>query len=753
MAGHLRHRGHARRAGTPEHGLRAASSSWPPGLDLAAGPARRTHQPRARRAGRPDARRARPARPPHLRGDRKRRRRADDLGERGDILSLLLRARTEDGEALTDHELRDELLTLVLAGLRDDRQLARLDVGAPGAHPDAYERLREAVRADARRRGERRGDDQRGHALAPGDPDDRPPRDGAVAARRVRGARAGTPISMSILLLHHREDLYPDPFAFRPERWLGPQARDLRVDPVRRRHPPLPRRGAGDGRAARRARGDGARLDLEADRARARARRAPQRDDDPRARRARSDALARSRARLSAAGLAAQLGATAALGHARRWPARRTPRCSAPTVLESQPRVLTDYHVHLRPDALDATAAEHSRRRTRALPRGGAQRAESMSWASQSTSTASARRSRSGSTRSGASTRTTTSTSTARSCASRPTCGWASRPTSSPGREDRIANLLDARDFDYVIGSVHFVGERAVDIDEYERVGRRRASPEEVWRAYFRDARRGRRSGLFDVARAPRPRKDLGPRTAAPAGRPAPLLRACDARGSPSRRSPSSSPPRGCASRSVRCTPRPSSCRCACRRACRSRSRATRTAPSRSAPTTTQALELLAALGVARAVRVRARAIAALRAARRRTRAVAPMTRAGSAMTRTAWWRGAAGDRRRRDPPRARPRGPLRRRRARARGDRRAARRGGLGDIGEHFPDTDERCARRRFDALLAAVVGIGVDGGHRDRQRRLHRRHGAAEARRRTAARSASGSRRALGLRSRAST
>ena len=31
---------------------------------------------------------------------------------------------------------------------------------------------------------------------------------------------AGTPISVSILLLHHREDVYPDPFAFRPERWL-----------------------------------------------------------------------------------------------------------------------------------------------------------------------------------------------------------------------------------------------------------------------------------------------------------------------------------------------------------------------------------------------------------------------------------------------------------------------------------------------------------------------------------------------------
>ncbi|HVV89351.1 MAG TPA: cytochrome P450, partial [Solirubrobacterales bacterium] len=44
------------------------------------------------------------------------RRQAADLAERRDILSLLLRARTEEGEALTDKELRDELLTLVLAG-------------------------------------------------------------------------------------------------------------------------------------------------------------------------------------------------------------------------------------------------------------------------------------------------------------------------------------------------------------------------------------------------------------------------------------------------------------------------------------------------------------------------------------------------------------------------------------------------------------------------------------------------------------
>ena len=51
-----------------------------------------------------------------LRGDRERAARPTDLEERRDILSLLLQARTEEGEALSDKELRDELLTLVLAG-------------------------------------------------------------------------------------------------------------------------------------------------------------------------------------------------------------------------------------------------------------------------------------------------------------------------------------------------------------------------------------------------------------------------------------------------------------------------------------------------------------------------------------------------------------------------------------------------------------------------------------------------------------
>src|SRR5207302_10518012 len=32
---------------------------------------------------------------------------------------------------------------------------------------------------------------------------------------------ADTAVGISILLLHHRDDVYPDPFAFRPERWDG----------------------------------------------------------------------------------------------------------------------------------------------------------------------------------------------------------------------------------------------------------------------------------------------------------------------------------------------------------------------------------------------------------------------------------------------------------------------------------------------------------------------------------------------------
>ena len=170
-------------------------------------------------------------------------------------------ARDEDGEPLSDEELRDELADARARRLRDDRELARVDlVSGCCARPTPTSALRErgalASEEAAERTSRRRS--SRACASRPVIPIDRPARERPVAARRVRACPPAPRSAISILALHHREDLYPEPFAFRPERWLGPQARHLRVDPVRRRHPALPRRDAGDGRAAGRARGDGA---------------------------------------------------------------------------------------------------------------------------------------------------------------------------------------------------------------------------------------------------------------------------------------------------------------------------------------------------------------------------------------------------------------------------------------------------------------------------------------------------------------
>ena len=150
----------------------------------------------------------------------KARRQVTDLEDRTDILSLIMRARTEDGEPLTDRELRDELLTLILAGFETTANSMAWTWERLTRTPEAYDRLRDAVRSD---------DHADEHIEA-----------AIVEAMRVRpvipaiGRRvtvpwrlgdytvpAGTPVIMSILLVHHREDLYPDPFAYRPERWLG----------------------------------------------------------------------------------------------------------------------------------------------------------------------------------------------------------------------------------------------------------------------------------------------------------------------------------------------------------------------------------------------------------------------------------------------------------------------------------------------------------------------------------------------------
>jgi histidinol-phosphatase (PHP family) len=73
-----------------------------------------------------------------------------------------------------------------------------------------------------------------------------------------------------------------------------------------------------------------------------------------------------------------------------------------------------------------------------------------------------------------------------------------------PGGEDRMANLLQARDFDYVVGSVHFMRDGAVDMDDYSVWDSSRThGPEEVWTRYFQAIGDAARSGLFDIAAHP----------------------------------------------------------------------------------------------------------------------------------------------------------------------------------------------------------------------------------------------------------
>jgi histidinol-phosphatase (PHP family) len=86
-----------------------------------------------------------------------------------------------------------------------------------------------------------------------------------------------------------------------------------------------------------------------------------------------------------------------------------------------------------------------------------------------------------------------------------------------PGREDRIANLLEARDWDYVIGSVHFLGDHALDYDRYD-VWTTGESPDKVWRRYFEWLGEAARSGLFDILAHPDLVKIWGPERPRPDG-------------------------------------------------------------------------------------------------------------------------------------------------------------------------------------------------------------------------------------------
>jgi cytochrome P450 len=153
-----------------------------------------------------------------------RRRAEPDLEEREDVLSMLLVAQDEDGDGLSDQELRDELVTLLVAGhettatalawafellLRNPEALARLRAdldGGDGSYLEAV--VKETLRA---------------RPVIPG------------VGRVVRGEPfelagytipPGTEINPSIAAIHRRADRYPQPQAFRPERFLGDETPD-----------------------------------------------------------------------------------------------------------------------------------------------------------------------------------------------------------------------------------------------------------------------------------------------------------------------------------------------------------------------------------------------------------------------------------------------------------------------------------------------------------------------------------------------
>jgi histidinol-phosphatase (PHP family) len=67
-----------------------------------------------------------------------------------------------------------------------------------------------------------------------------------------------------------------------------------------------------------------------------------------------------------------------------------------------------------------------------------------------------------------------------------------------PGREDRISTVLDGRDWDYVVGSVHFLRDHSLDTEDYSVWGAGE-SADRIWRRYFETVAESARSGLYDL--------------------------------------------------------------------------------------------------------------------------------------------------------------------------------------------------------------------------------------------------------------
>jgi cytochrome P450 family 135 len=149
------------------------------------------------------------------------RRAADHLDDRGDVLSILLQARHEDGRPMSDVEIRDELVTLLVAGHDTTATALSWVVERLVRHPDHQARLTKEIHA---------GEQQFCDAVVKETLRLRPVL--SLVARRLKapmeigGVRLPTGVTVvpSIYLMHRRPDIYPDPERFRPERFVEQRA-------------------------------------------------------------------------------------------------------------------------------------------------------------------------------------------------------------------------------------------------------------------------------------------------------------------------------------------------------------------------------------------------------------------------------------------------------------------------------------------------------------------------------------------------
>jgi cytochrome P450 family 135 len=143
---------------------------------------------------------------------------APDLDARDDVLSMLVQARDEDGSPLDTAELRDQLVTLLLAGHETTATALAWSFDALFRNPEVLARLRESLPE---------GDDyvdavvEETLRIRPTVHDVGRRLGEPLETKDGLTIEVGTAVFASVHLLHRRPDLFPDPLAFRPERFLG----------------------------------------------------------------------------------------------------------------------------------------------------------------------------------------------------------------------------------------------------------------------------------------------------------------------------------------------------------------------------------------------------------------------------------------------------------------------------------------------------------------------------------------------------